>query len=136
MRQFLSHYWCELPKVQLLTLAAQVVEGCLCTPCTPNTVSDRGLVGAMQIPYAPNRVLYWDFITGLPKKQGKDTVMVLTDALTRFTQVIPTTQHLTGEGAVKLILDHWVKPYGLPATLYTDNDKVCGGWAWVLSRSF
>jgi hypothetical protein len=125
--QFLGQYWTEYGKKQLLEVGSRVCRGCVCEPCTPNTVGDRGLVGAMKIPTAKNSIVYMDFITGLPKCKGKDTVMVLTDALTRFTQVYPTTQHLTGEGAVKLFLDGWVKHHGLPTTLYSDNDRVCGG---------
>jgi hypothetical protein len=70
-----------------------------------------------------------DLITGLPKSEGHDAILVIVDKLTNFVQYVPTTLNLKQEGFAKLFVQHLVLRYGLPRQMIADRDA-----RW--SRSF
>ena len=61
-----------------------------------------------------------DLITGLPKSEGHNAVLVIVDKLTKFVQYVPTTLNLKQEGFAKLFIQHIVLRYGLPRQMIAD----------------
>ena len=56
-----------------------------------------------------------------PLKDGKENILVLTDAFTKFSQafVTPNKKLITME---KILVDKWFYVYGIPACLHNDKD--------------
>ena len=55
---------------------------CHCAKATQNQQADRGLLRPLPIPYTANLLVYVDFIEGLPKFKGYDSILLLTCGLT------------------------------------------------------
>ena len=66
------------------------------------------------IAHNPMNLLCVDFTTVDPSKDGKENILVLTDAFTKFSQafVTPNQKVLT---IAKILMDKWFYVYGVPA---------------------
>jgi hypothetical protein len=71
--------------------------------------------------------LTMDFIEGLSKSEGKDTILVVVDKLTKYTHFIPLSHPFT---MVQLFLDNIFKLHGLPIVIITDRDKIFTSQLW------
>ena len=68
-----------------------------------------------------------DFITGLPKRNGKNALMVCCGKLGKFFRLVPTwveENHLSTPEVAKLFFANWVWHYGVPKQLIHNCD-VC-----------
>ena len=66
-----------------------------------------------------------DFITGLPKCNGKNALMVCCNKLGKLTRLVPTwvgENHLAAPEMAKLFFANWVWYYGVPKRLIHDHD--------------
>ena len=63
-----------------------------------------------------------DFTTMDPSRDGKENVLVLTDAFSKFGQafVTPNQKALTMS---KIIVDKWLYIYGIPAQIHSDKGR-------------
>jgi hypothetical protein len=65
-----------------------------------------------------------DFIEALPKSEGKDTILVLVDKLTKYAHFIPLCHPFHTKQIVQLFLDNVFKLHGLPLVITTDRDRI------------
>jgi hypothetical protein len=65
-----------------------------------------------------------DFIEALPKSDGKDTILVVMDKLTKYTHFISMSHPFPTKMVVQLFIDNIFKLYGLPLVIITDRDKI------------
>ena len=66
-----------------------------------------------------------DYITGLPKCKGKNTLMVFCDKLGKLSRLVPTwveQNHLSAPEVAKLFFANWVQYYGVSKRLIHDRD--------------
>ena len=72
----------------------------------------------------PMDLLCIDFTKVDPSKSGKENILVLTDAFTKFSQafVTPNQKALT---IAKILVDKWFYVYGIPARIHSDQ-----GWSF------
>ena len=66
-----------------------------------------------------------DFITGLPKRNGKNALMVCCDKLGKLTRLVPAwvgENHLSAPEVAKLFFANWVWYYGVPKRLIHNRD--------------
>ena len=66
-----------------------------------------------------------DFITGLPKRNGKNALIVCCDKLGKLTRLVPTwvgKNHLAAPEVAKLFFASWVWYYGVPKRLVHNHD--------------
>ena len=66
-----------------------------------------------------------DFITSLPKCNGKNALMVCCDKLGKLSRLVPTwvgENHLSAPEVAKLFFPNWVWYYGVPNRLVHDRD--------------
>ena len=74
-----------------------------------------------------------DFITGLPKRNGKNALMVCCDKLGKLSRLVPTwvgENRLSAPEVAKLFFANWVRYYGVPKRLIHDRDvhfTACSG---------
>lgn len=71
-----------------------------------------------------------DFIEALPKSEGKDTVLVVIDRLTKYAHFISLTHPFTAAHVVRAFLDTVYKLHGLPRTILTDRENVFTSQIW------
>ena len=70
----------------------------------------------------PLDLLCIDFTKVNPSRTGKENVLVMTDAFTKFSQAIVTTNQKALTVA-KVLVDKWFHVYGIPAWIHSDQGK-------------
>jgi hypothetical protein len=71
----------------------------------------------------PFQQIVMDLITGLPKHNGKDTILTIVDhGCSRAAIFLPCTTTITGPGIAQMYLDHVYKWFGLPVKVISDRD--------------
>jgi transposase InsO family protein len=71
-----------------------------------------------------------DFIEGFPKLDGKNTILVVVDKLTKYVHFIPLSHPFTTKTVVQLFIDNIFKLHGLPLVIITDRDKIFTSQLW------
>ena len=64
-----------------------------------------------------------DFITGLPKTQGKDCIFVVVDRLTKFAHFFAIATHFSAAQVAELFFREIFRLHGLPKTIVSDRDS-------------
>jgi transposase InsO family protein len=64
-----------------------------------------------------------DFITGLPKVQGKDCIFVVVDRLTKFSHFIAIATNFSAAQVADLFFRELFRLHGLPKTIVSDQDS-------------
>jgi hypothetical protein len=83
-----------------------------------------GLLQPIPIPDMPWQLITMDFIEALPKSEGKDTILVVVDKLTKYAHFIPLIHPFTTKHIVQVFIDNVFKLHGLPQAIITDRDKI------------
>jgi len=98
-----------------------------CDSCQRNkssTVKPAGLLRSLPIPEGKWQSVGMDFITQLPcTKAGYDSILVVTDRLSKLVHLIPTTTNVTAAEVAQLFVDHVVKHHGVPESIVSDRDS-------------
>jgi len=69
----------------------------------------------------PFKVIAMDFIVKLPKSQGYDTILTITDHdCSKAAIFILCNETITAEGVVELIIKHVFPHYGFPRRIISD----------------
>ena len=96
-----------------------------CNNCQRNKPSNKlphGLLEPLEIPDSRWQSVAMDFISGLPKSSGFDTILTVTDRLTKMVHLIPTTKVATARDIAKLFLRHVIRHHGIPQSIVSDRD--------------
>jgi hypothetical protein len=64
-----------------------------------------------------------DFITGLPKAQGKDCIFVVVYRLTKFAHFFPIATDFSATQVAELFFREVFRLHGLPKTIISDRDN-------------
>lgn len=65
-----------------------------------------------------------DFIESLPKSEGKDTMLVVVNGLTKYSHFIPLGHPFTVISTFEIFFNKVIKYHGLPKSIVSDRDKV------------
>jgi hypothetical protein len=71
-----------------------------------------------------------DFIEALPKSEGKDTILVMVDKLTKYSQFIPMSHPFTTKTVVQVFINNVFMLHGLPLAIITDRDWIFTSQLW------
>lgn len=71
-----------------------------------------------------------DFLGGLPKVRGKDTVMVVVDRLTKFAHFYALGHPFSAKDVVVVFIKEVVKLHGFPSTIISDRDPLFLSHFW------
>lgn len=72
-----------------------------------------------------------DFVERLPISQGKDTILVIVDRLSKFTHFIALKHPYPAPKVAKYFLDEIFKLYGLPKTIVSDCHTIFLSEFWT-----
>lgn len=98
-----------------------------CDICLRNkteTVASPGLLQPLPIPEYAFKDISMDFISGLPRSEGKDTILVIVDRLTKYGHFVALSHPYTAPQVAHLFLDHVLKLHGMPSSIVTDWDPL------------
>ena len=111
-----------------------------CDPCQKtkhNRGAAAGYLQPLEIPTKPFEDISLDLITGLPKANGRDAVLVVVDKLTKYAQFIATTNDVNALQTAELLFKHVVKYFRLPTRIIGDRDPRWTSQVWSsLARLF
>ena len=63
-----------------------------------------------------------DLVTNLPESEGKTTIVVFVDRLTKMTHMVPCTKEVTASQYARLFVDNVFQLHGMPKGIISDRD--------------
>ena len=71
----------------------------------------------------PLDLLCIDFLKVDPSRDGKENILVLTDAFTKFSQAFNLTTNQKALTVAKVLVEKWFYVYGIPARIHSDKGR-------------
>lgn len=96
----------------------------------PELVLSPGLLQPLPIPEEAWSNISMDFITGLPKAEGKDVIMVVVDRMTKYSHFIALAHPYKAVDVANSFLNQVYKLHELPTIIVTDRDPVFTSRFW------
>jgi hypothetical protein len=115
----------------------EVVIGC--DTCIRNKAARHAPYGHMKQPNTPSRPwesIAMDFVTKLPAshdlwtKLEYDSILVITDRLTKYAYMLPYKESSTAEDLARVILREILANHGMPSEIISDRDKLFTSKFW------
>ncbi|KAD1183178.1 hypothetical protein E3N88_43191 [Mikania micrantha] len=104
-----------------------------CQQCQQAKYEPIAIPGLLQPLPMPTHVftdLSMDFISGLPKVKGKDTILVIIDRLTKYAHFKPLSHPYNAMQIAQVFLDNIFKLHGCPQTIVSDRDPIFLSQFW------
>jgi transposase InsO family protein len=119
-------YWPNLKQAVL-----DYVKTCpTCQMTKPEHIHTPGLLQPLPIPSEAWSSVGIDFITGLPKSEGKEVIFVVVDRLTKYAHFIALSHPYSALTVAQAFLDNVYKLHGLPSSIISDRDPVFTSNFW------
>lgn len=64
-----------------------------------------------------------DFITELPKVEGKTVILVVVDRLTKYANFLPLPPNFNASVVASTFVNGVIKLHGIPASIVSDRDS-------------
>ena len=105
--------------------ARNYVRACVvCQRNKPDLAAPAGLLQPLPIPNPICEDIFMDFIEGLPKPRGKDTILVIVDRLSKYAHFLALSHPFSAAMVAQLYVEHIFKLHGLPKTIVSDRDNI------------
>ncbi|KAF8750040.1 hypothetical protein RHS01_09707 [Rhizoctonia solani] len=100
-----------------------------CPTCQINCRAHAPVIALkpLEVPPFPFHTISYNFITGFPKSQGHDAILVVIDSFSKFGHFIPTSKKVTAKGLADLFITHVWKLHGLPVKTISDRGTTFTG---------
>ncbi|KAD4177974.1 hypothetical protein E3N88_26565 [Mikania micrantha] len=94
------------------------------------TVANPGLLSPLPVPQSIFTDVSMDFISGLPKSRGHDTILVVVDRFTKYGHFISLKHPFTADKVAQVMMDNVFKLHGCPQTVVSDRDPLFLSMFW------
>ncbi len=104
-----------------------------CSQCLRNKSNNQvpaGLLHPLPIPHERFSDIAMDFVGPLPKSDGFDMILVITDRLTNYVRIERTYSTATASDIAFLVYNTWCRQFGLPQRIVSDRDKLFMSQFW------
>ncbi|KAF8755279.1 hypothetical protein RHS01_05375 [Rhizoctonia solani] len=100
-----------------------------CPVCQANQRAHAPVISLkpLEVPPFPFHTISYDFITGFPRSNGHDAILVVIDSFSKFGHFIPTSKKVTAKGLADLFVSHVWKLHGLPIKTILDRGTTFTG---------
>ena len=103
----------------------EFVSACdICKRCKYENVAYPGLLQSLPILEQAWTRVSMDFIEGLPKSEGNDSVLVVVDRFTKFAHFIGLSHPFTAQEVARAFMDRVVALHGVPSVIILGRDKI------------
>ncbi|KAK4283600.1 hypothetical protein QN277_000533 [Acacia crassicarpa] len=96
----------------------------VCARCKYETVAYLGLLQPLPVPNRVWESISMDFIEGLPKSNGKDTIWVVVDRLSKYGHFVALSHPFSASTLAQQFLDGVYKLHGAPTEIISDRDPI------------
>uniref|UniRef100_A0A151U031 Glycerol-3-phosphate dehydrogenase [NAD(+)] n=1 Tax=Cajanus cajan TaxID=3821 RepID=A0A151U031_CAJCA len=107
-----------------------VTECHICQTNKYQTLAPGGLLQPLPILTQIWTDLSMDFIGGLPKALGKDTILVVVDRLSKYAHFLPLSHPYSTQEVAQVFIQEVVRLHGFPESIVTDRDKLFLSQFW------
>ena len=114
---FRNYWWPQMSRY--ISRYVSTCDMCLCTKASQQ--SPVGELHLLPIPDALWDTISVDFIVELPESEGKDTVMVVVDSVTKCGHFVDMVTTLSTAGTARLYIQHIWKHHSLPKKAVSDR---------------
>ena len=121
-----SLYW----RGMMAQITKFVAECEVCQRCKYQATSPAGLLQPLPIPKAVWEDISLDFISGLPKVGGVDTILVVVDRLTKYAHFLLIKHPYTAKTVADLFVKEVVRLHGVPTSIVSDRDPTFMSHFW------
>ena len=108
-----------------------VAECLVCQKNKVETIKTPGLLQPLSIPSQRWEEVSMDFITGLPKSEGKSVIMVVVDRLTKYAHFCALSHPFKASIASTAFVERIEKLHGNPKIIVSDRDPIFTGNFWT-----
>lgn len=102
----------------------------ICQHAKTERKHSSGLLQPLPIPHGAWQDLTMDFIEGLPKSEGYDTILVVVDRFSKSAHFFALKHPFSAATVAQVFLDNIVKLHGTPKSLVSDRDKIFTSLFW------
>ena len=102
-----------------------------CRKCKDERAAYPGLLQPLPIPQHSWSHVTMDFIEGLPKSEGRDTILVVVDRFTKYAHFMSLAHPFEATKIARVFLDHICKLHGIPQSMISDRDKIFTSQFWT-----
>ena len=95
------------------------------------TIKSLSLLQPLAIPSQCWEEVSMDFITGLPKSEGKSIIMVVVDRLAKYTHFCALSHPFNASTVATTFMETVQKLYGTPNIIVSDRDPIFTGKFWT-----
>jgi hypothetical protein len=108
-----------------------VAECLVCQQNKVETIKTPGLLQPLAIPSQRWEEVSMDFITGLPKSEGKSVIMVVVDRLTKYAHFCALSHPFKASTVATTFMETVQKLHGNPKIIVSDRDPIFTGHFWT-----
>jgi hypothetical protein len=95
------------------------------------TIKTPGILQPLSIPSHRWEEVSMDFITGLPKSEGKSVIMVIVDRLTKYAHFCALSHPFKASIDDIAFMETVQKLHGKPKIIVSDRDPIFTGYFWT-----